>query len=89
MYVPSSHSLSYLAAQGECLFLSVLVRDLWKIAHTPFAFRPVNAFDLSGQLKTLYVYTGVIKTRHCFKLNEMRLGYFSLGIYRRICFQLY
>lgn len=40
-------------------------------------------------LKKIYVYTDVIKKRHCIKLNEKRLGYFSLSIYEWFYFQLY
>lgn len=52
-------------------------------------FWPVNTFDLSRQFKIIYVYTGVIKKRHCMRLDdEMRLGHFSLCIYGQFYFQL-
>lgn len=85
----SSCPLSYWVIRGGCLFLSILVQDLRRITHTLSSFRPVNTFDLSRQLKKIYVYTGVVKKRHCIKLNKMRLGYFSPGIYGRFYFQLY
>lgn len=71
-----SSSLYWCRAYGELLILCL-------------AFRPVNTFDLSTQLKKTPVYTGVIERRHYIKLNEMRLGYFSLGIYGQFYFQLY
>lgn len=85
----SSCPLSYLVIQGACLFISVLMQGLWRIAHTVSCFSASEYLWFVHTTKKSPVYTGVIERRHYIKLNEMRLGYFSLGIYGQFYFQLY